>query len=332
MKPLIKKLAEAFGPSGFESQVRDLVRAEIKNLPDYVSEDRLGNLMAVVKKNSKTGKKVILAAHLDEIGVIASHVDRRGFVRFNQLGALLPGTCVGQRVRFLNGAMGVIDADVRRDDPALPPALSDLYIDVGASNRDDCPVKVGDPGVFARTLEEAGPRLVGKSLDDRVGVAVLIETMRTLKRTPHEVAFVFTAQQEVMARGAGPAAFGLEADLGLTIDLSGTGDTPNGHRKDVALGGGPAILARDAGTVANPYLKGLLLQRAQEARLRVQLDVQEHSYTDSLTLQTARGGLPTGGVSIPARHLHTASEMVDLRDVQATVNLLAEFLQKPIEV
>jgi endoglucanase len=332
MKPLLKKLTDAFGPSGYEGQVRDLVRAEIKNMPDYISEDPLGNLIAVTKKNSKSGKKVLLAAHLDEVGVMASHVDERGFVRFAQLGTLVSAALVGSRVRFASGATGVIDVEVRREDAAKLPALSELYIDVGATSRDDCPVKVGEAGVFARPLEDAGTRVIGKSLDNRVGVAVLIETMRALKRTPHEVAFVFSVQGEVGARGAGPAAFGVEAELGLVVDVAPTGDTPNGRRKDLSLGGGPAILARDAQTVADPRLKGLLAQRAQEARLKFQMEVLEGGFTDTWTLQLARSGLPVGGVCVPARHIHTASEMVDLRDVQATVNLLLEFLQKPIEL
>jgi endoglucanase len=333
MKPLLKKLAEAFGPAGFEGPVRDLVRAEIKNLPDYISEDPLGNLIAVTKKNSKSGKKVLLAAHMDEVGVMAAHVDERGFVRFIQLGVYSPVGLVGSRVRFAGGALGVIDVEVRREDPGKIPGLNELYIDVGATSRDDCPVKVGEPGVFGRSFEEAGgTRVIGKSLDNRVGVAILVETMRALKRTPHEVAFVFSVQQEVGARGAGPAACGLEADLGLAVDLTSTGDTPGGRRTDLHLGGGPAILARDAHVVADPRLKSQLVQRAQEARLKHQMEVLEGDYMDTWTMQVARGGLPVGGVCVPARHMHTPSEMIDLRDAQAAVNLLVEFLQKPIEM
>ncbi len=129
MKPLLKKLAEAFGPTGFEGQVRDLIRAEIKTLPDYISEDPLGNLIAVTKKNSKSGKKVLLAAHMDEVGVMAAHVDERGFVRFMQLGAYSPVGLVGSRVRFAGGALGVIDVEVRREDPGLDPLPHHFGVD-----------------------------------------------------------------------------------------------------------------------------------------------------------------------------------------------------------
>lgn len=333
MKPLIKKLAEAYGPSGHEGQVRELVRAEIRNLPDYISVDPLGNLIAVIKKKSKSGRKVMLSAHLDEIGVIVSHIDDRGFARFTNLGGVSPLTCLGGRVRFASGVTGVIGMDARREDPSRPPTLSELFIDFGAASKADCPVKVGDVAGFFRPMEEVGEhRLVAKSLDDRIGVAILIEVMRALKSTPHEVAFVFSVQEEVGLRGAGTAAFGVEADLGLAVDVTRTGDTPNGLKMAVGLGGGPAIKVRDSGMLADPRVKDLLVQRAREAGLAYQLEILEAGTTDAAAMQIARGGMPAGCVSIPTRYLHTPSEMVDLTDVEGVVSLLLETLKKPIEI
>jgi len=332
MKPLIKKLVEAYGPSGNEGQVRDLIRAEIRNLPDYITVDPLGNLIAVIKKNSRSGKKIMLSAHMDEIGVIASHVDSKGFVRFANIGGVVPLNCVGGRVRFADGTTGVIGLDVKRDDPSKSPTLGELFIDVGATSPADCRVKVGDAACFDRPLEEQGSRLIAKSMDDRIGVAVLIETLRALKRTPHEVAFVFSVQEEVGLRGAGTAAFGVDADLGLAVDVTATGDTPNGRKMEVALGGGPAIKVRDSGMLADPRIKNLMVQRAQEAKIKFQLEVLEAGTTDAAAMQIARGGLPAGCLSIPTRYIHTPSEMVDFRDVQASVQLLLEILQKPIEI
>jgi putative aminopeptidase FrvX len=331
MKPLIKKLVEAYGPSGSEAQVRELVREEIRGLPDYTTVDPLGNLIAVVKKKAKSGKKLMLTAHLDEIGFIVSHIDDRGFARVQPFGGVNPLACVGGRVRFADGRLGVIGIDSRRDEPNKPPALSELFIDVGAASREDCPLKVGDSAGYWRPLEELGDRLVAKSLDDRIGVAVLIETLRALKRTPHEVAFVFSVQEEVGLRGAGVAAFGLEADLGLAVDVTRTGDTPNGVKMEVSLGLGPAIKVRDSRMIADPRIKDLLVQRASEAGLPSQLEILEAGSTDAAAIQIARGGIPAGCVSIPARYIHTPSEMVDYRDVQASVKLLLELLQKPID-
>jgi endoglucanase len=333
MKPLIKKLVEAYGPSGYEGQVRELVRAEIHNLPDYISVDPLGNLIAVIKKKAKSGKKVMLSAHLDEIGVMVSHLDERGFARFTNIGGVSALTCVGGRVRFASGVTGVIGLEARRDDPGKVPALTDLFIDFGVASQAECPVKVGDAAGFYRPMEMVGEhRLVAKSLDDRIGVAILIEVMRRLKNTPHEVAFVFSVQEEVGLRGAGTAAFGLEAEVGLAVDVTRTGDTPNGPKMAVSLGAGAAIKVRDSGMLADPRVKDLLVQRAGEAGLPYQLEILEAGTTDAAAMQIARGGMPAGCVSIPTRYLHTPSEMVDLRDVEAVVSLLVDTLKKPIEI
>jgi endoglucanase len=332
MKPLIKKLVEAYGPSGNEAQIRELVRAEIHGQPDYITVDPLGNLIAVVKGKAKSGKRIMLSAHMDEIGVIVSHIDERGFARFQNIGGVNPLTCIGGRVRFANGLTGVINVDIRRDDPAKLPALADLFIDVGATSKTDCPVKVGDAAGFYRPLEEAGTRLVAKSMDDRIGVAVLIETLRQLRRTPHEVAFVFSVQEEVGLRGAGTAAFGIDADLGIAVDVTRTGDTPNGVKMAVALGGGPAVKVRDSGMLADPRIKNLMLERAKNANIPAQLEILEAGTTDAAAMQIARGGLPAGCLSIPTRYIHSPSEMVDFRDVQQSVALLLEILQKPIEL
>lgn len=332
MKPLIRKLTEAFGPSGSESQVRELVRDEIRSLPDYVTVDPLGNLIAVVKKKSKSGKKVLLSAHMDEIGVVISHIDERGFARFQPYGGVNPLSCVGGRVRFADGRLGVINVEVRREDPGKVPTWNDLFIDVGAASRAACPLRVGDPGAFWRPMVDLGDRLVAKSMDDRIGVAILVETLQRLRRTPHEVAFVFSVQEEVGLRGAGVAAFGVEADIGLAVDVTATGDTPNGLRMEVALGQGPAIKVRDGRMIADPRVKDLLVQRAREAGLAAQMEVLESGSTDAAAIQVARGGVPAGAVSIPTRYIHTPSEMVDYRDVQGCVTLLLEMLQKPIEI
>jgi len=332
MKPLIKKLVESYGPSGSEGQIRELVRDEIRGLPDFITVDPLGNLIAVVKKKAKSGKKIILSAHLDEIGFVVSHIDERGFARVQPFGGINPLACVGGRVRFADGRLGVIGLDVRRDDLNKTPALSEMYIDVGATSRADCPLKVGDAAGAWRPMEDLGDRLIAKSMDDRIGVAILIETLRALKRTPHEVAFVFSVQEEVGLRGAGVAAFGLDADLGIAVDVTRTGDTPNGAKMEVSLGRGPAIKVRDSGLVADPRIKDLLVQRAGEARVPAQLEILEGGSTDASAMQIARGGIPAGCVSIPTRYIHTPSEMVDYGDVQGTIKLLLELLQKPIEI
>lgn len=330
MKPLLKKLTEAYGPSGHEEQVRDLIRAEAKGLADYISTDPLGNLIAVFKKKAKSGRKIMLAAHMDEIGLLVTHIDASGYARFVALGGVRVTTLNGARVRFANGALGVIGIDVRGVTGL--PTIDQFYIDFGVNSADACPVRVGDAAHFYRTFEETGGRYVAKSLDDRVGCAVLLEVMKGLKRSPHEVQFVFTVQEEVGVRGAGTSAFGLEPELALAVDVTATGDTPKGYRMDVSLGKGPAIKVRDAGMLSDPRLVELMEQRAAEARMNVQREVLELGTTDARAIQVARAGVPSGAVSIPCRYVHTQSEMVDAKDVQNAVTLLTQFLEKPVEL
>ncbi len=333
MKQLIQRLTEVCGPAGHEDAVRDLVRAEVQGLVDTLTVDPLGNLIAIRKGKGRGGRRVALAAHMDEIGLIVSHIDARGFVRVTNVGGVRPLYATGGRVTFTNGAVGVIAVETRRERPDHIPGLPDLYVDFGVSRAADVPVRVGDVGVFTGPFVELpGGRVSAKSLDDRVGVAILIETLRRLKKSPHEIAFIFTVQEELGLRGAGPAAFSVEPEVALAVDVTATGDTPNGYRMSVNLGGGAAIKAKDAGLLVDPRLRDLLVKRATEARIPHQMEVLEGGRTDATEMQLARGGAVAGCVSIPCRYLHSPSEVVDLGDVEAVVNLLVATLSQPIEL
>ncbi len=251
MKSLIQKLVEIPSPSGYESQIRSAIRAEIEKDVDDLKVDALGNLIARKGQGGKGGLKVMLSAHIDEIGIIATHIDNDGFVRFTTLGGVRPLNCVGGRVRFLNGKIGVIGAE-RMEDTSKVPSIEQMFIDLGFSNRKDASVKVGDIAAFERPFNDLGNRLVSKAMDDRVGVAVLIETLHQLKDSPHELFFVFSTQEEVGLRGATTAAFGVDPDLGLAVDVTGSGDTPKGLKMEVGLGKGPAIKVRDGGMLSDP--------------------------------------------------------------------------------
>ena len=330
MKPLIQKLVETFSPSGCEDAIRACVRAEIVPLADEIRVDALGNLIAKKGQAGRGGKKIMLAAHLDEIGLIASHVDKEGFVRFTTIGVVRPHSLLGGRIRFVNGAGGIIGSE-HLERPDELPTFDKLFIDVGASSQEDCPVKVGDIAAFERPFLDLGSRLVAKSMDDRIGVAVMIEAMRQLRSTPHEVYFVFTTQEEIGLRGATPVAFGLDPDLGLAVDVTGTGDTPVCAKMAVSLGRGPAIKIRDAGMLADPRLVHWMVDAAERTHLPYQREVLEQGTTDARAMQITRAGVPAGCLSIPCRYIHSPSEMVDYGDVQNAVKLLVALLSAPIE-
>jgi endoglucanase len=266
---------------------------------------------------------------MDEIGVMVSHVDEKGFVRFAPLGAITPVNCLGARVRFGDGRIGVIAAEPQPEQ-AHGPWPAHLYLDVGASDRASCPVKVGDAAVFEHPLAEAGGCLVAKAMDDRIGVAILIETLHRLKRTPHEVQFAFTVQEELESGGARTSAYGLDPEVALTVDVTPAGDTPRGPKADVALGKGPAVKIRDAKMLSDPRVVDWMVHRAADAHLPCQLEVLERGTSGAAVIQVSRSGVISGGLSIPCRYLHSSSEMVDLGDVENAVKLLLALLSAPV--
>jgi endoglucanase len=273
----------------------------------------------------------MLAAHMDEIGLMVTHVDANGFCRFTGIGGIRPQALTGSRVRFVNGVPGVINAD-RITDPTRVPAMDQFYIDVGAASRNQCPVKVGDVCGFERPFLDMGKRLVAKSMDDRIACAVLIETMRALKTTPHELHFVFTTQEEVGVRGASTSAFGIDPELGLAVDVTATGDTPKSSKMEVGLGKGPAVKVKDSGMLADPRVVKWMINTAEKGKIPFQREVLDGGSTDARAIQLTRGGVPAGCLSIPCRYVHTPSEMVEYDDVLNGVKLLTALLGKPVEL
>ena len=333
MKKLLQTLTETFGPSGYEGEVRKIVRKEVEPLADEIRVDTLGNLIVHKRptKASRAAKKIMIAAHMDEIGVIVSHVDENGFVRFSPVGGVFRRYVLGGRVRFLNGTPGIIGFD-RLDNVNELPTLDKVYIDVGATNTKNCPVKIGDVAAFDRQYNDLGDRLVAKSMDDRVGVLVAIETLRALKSTPFDLYFVFTTQEEVGVRGATTSAYGVDPDIGIALDVAPSGDTPHSLRMEMALGKGPCIKIQDVGMIADPRVVQWMIQTAEKNKIPYQREVLLIGGTDARAIQLTRAGVPAGCISIPVRYVHSPSEMVDYSDVQNTVKLLLALLRTPIDL
>lgn len=331
MKSLIKKLVETVGPSGYESKIREVIRGEVEGYADEIRVDAMGNL--IVKKGEKKegGLRVMLSAHMDEIGVMVTHVDKNGFARFTSVGGVRPHSCYGSRVRFMNGTVGVIGGE-RLDNANHVHALEAMYIDVGASSAEDCPIKIGDVAAFDRPFEDLGKRLVSKAMDDRVCAAVLIETLKQVKNSPHELYFVFSTQEEVGLRGATTAAYSIDPDVGIASDVTMTGDTPRGIKMEVGLGKGPAIKVKDGGMLADPKVVEAMIQCALKHNIPYQLEVLLGGTTDAKAMQISRAGMPAGCLSVPTRYLHTPSEMVDVEDVNNAVKLLTALLSEPFEL
>jgi putative aminopeptidase FrvX len=331
MKSLIQKLVEVTGPPGYESEIRNVIIEEVKDHVDRYEVDALGNLITYKGKKTEGGMTIMLAAHIDEIGIIVTHVDEDGFARFTTLGGVRPRNMAGGRVRFLNGAAGVIGMEGEPEKHSVTE-VPKMFVDLGVSNKKDCPVGVGDVAAFERTFEDFGDRLVSKAMDDRIGVVVLIETLKQFSGGPNQVVGVFTVQEEVGVRVATTAAYGVNPDLGLAIDVTKSGDTPKDDTIEVGLGKGPAIKVKDLGMIADPRVVAWMEAGAKRIKIPYQLEILLLGSTDARAIQTSRAGVPSGCLSIPCRYVHSPSEMVDMNDVRHGIKLLGALLERQVEL
>ncbi|HHX28505.1 MAG TPA: M42 family metallopeptidase [Firmicutes bacterium] len=329
MKDLIKKVTEAFGPSGAEDSVREVIRKEVEPYVDEISVDALGNLIA--HKKGTGGKKIILDGHMDEIGLMVTHIDDKGFLRFGNIGGVNPFVALGQRVYFENGTMGVIGSE-RVDDPK-DLKLEKLFIDIGAKDKEEAEgkVSVGTSCAFYQPFVDLGDRVIAKAMDDRVACAIIIEVLKRLENTANDIYAVFATQEEVGLRGARAAAYGISPDVGIALDVTRTGDTPKSRTMDVSLGNGAAIKVKDSSLICHPALKNYMVKVAKEKGIKYQMEVLEAGGTDSAAIQMTKSGIPAGCISIPCRYIHSPCEMVDMGDVEACVQLAKALCESTLE-
>ncbi len=329
---LLKKLTEAWGPSGFEHHVRSIIREEVADHCDDIRVDNLGNLICRVGTLKEGGKKILIAAHMDEIGVMTTFIEpNSGYLRVAEIGGLAKQTLLGNRLRFEDGTVGVIGMHEMRKSRSVD--ISDFFVDVSTGSDGSSSIQPGSPAVFWREMETRGSRLIGKSMDDRVGCAIAIEAMRRFDAaSPNEVYFVFTVQEEVGLRGAGTAAFAIEPDLGIALDVTDTGDQPHNAKMAVRLGSGAAIKLHDPGLVVPPAIRDWMVSTAEANDIPYQLEVLSGGSTDAARIHISRAGIPSGCISIPCRFIHTTSETVDQGDVDACIDLLTHLISQPVEL
>lgn len=325
MFDIIKKLAQTFGPSGNEKKVAEVITGLIKDKVDDVKTDALGNLICVKKG---TGKKIMLAAHMDEIGLIVSHIDEKGFLRFSNVGGVHPWGIVGKRVVFENGTTGIVWYEEDKDD-IKNLKFDKMYIDIMAKSAQEAEkvVKVGDMAVFAGDTILQNGRVISKALDDRIGCAVLVQMALNAPETDNEIYYVFTTQEEVGLRGARTAAYGIVPDMALAVDVCMTGDIPNCKPMAVRMGDGPTVKIKDGSVISHPHVKDRLMDAAEKNGIPYQLEVMQHGGTDAGSIHVTAGGIPSGGVSIPSRYVHNVAEAVDMNDVENAVKLLEAFVK-----
>lgn len=325
---LLKRLTQTYGPSGAEGEITQLIADIIQPYCDTLTIDKLGNLIAVRKGSEK---KIMIAAHVDEIGIMITHINENGFLRFTTVGGVHVQELPHRRVQFKNSRIGVIS--VEKLDKPSDLKLSRLYIDIGATSREEAEkvLRIGDSAVFTGDFVQLGTRILSKALDDRVGCFVAIEALKRVQSN-HELSFVFTVQEEVGLRGAQTAAFALDPDVAIAVDVTLTGDTPKAHPMEVNLGHGVAIKVIDHSMITPPQVKQWMSKTAETYQIPYQWEVLEFGGTDSGAIHLTKGGIPSGVLSIPTRYVHSPSEMIDRNDVEAAVNLLVALLEGPAEL
>lgn len=322
---LISKLTAVFGPSGREDAVAEVISRLADPYANEISTDTLGNLI-VHKKG--TGPKLMLCAHMDSIGLVVTYMEEDGTLRFGKIGGVSAKEIRNAPVRFENGVTGAVKVHGKADEDKL--TLDDLYLDIGAESRAEAQsmVRLGDTAVYATVTEKAGNRIISPYLDNRVSCAILLKVLERLTTSEYDLYLVFSVQEELGLRGAKTAAYAIDPDLAVAVDVTGAYDYPGAPKAGSAvLGGGAAIKVMDSSVICHPDLVERLADLARQRGIKAQMDVLTRGGTDAGAIHQSRRGVMTGGVSIPCRYTHTPTSMVDLRDVEACVDTLVALIE-----
>jgi endoglucanase len=336
---LLKDVCEIAGAPGFEKRIRDLIIELVTPYADEIKTDNLGNVIAVKKgQRNPDGKRVMVAAHMDEIGFIVTHIDDNGFLRFHTLGGFDPKTLTAQRVivhgkKDLIGVMGSKPIHVMsQEERNKLPKTTDFFIDLGMPKEEvEKYISIGDPVTRDRELIEMGECVNCKSIDNRVAVFILIEALKNLKNPAYDVYATFTVQEEVGIRGANVAAHSINPDFGIALDTTIAFDVPGAqaHEKVTELGKGTAIKIMDAMTICDYRMVAFMKQIADQEKITWQPEILTAGGTDTAGVQRmGKQGAIAGAISIPTRHLHQVIEMAHKSDIQGSIDLLVACLEK----
>ncbi|MDG0972711.1 MAG: M42 family metallopeptidase [Crocinitomicaceae bacterium] len=333
---LLNKICQAPGAPGYEKKIRELIIQEVTPYVDSIELDNMGNVYAI--KKGKAKKRVMVGAHMDEIGFIVTHIDEKGFIRFHTLGGFDPKTLTAQRV-IIHGKKDVIGVMAAKPIHVMTPdernkvaKTTDFFIDTGLSKEEvEALVKIGDPITRERSFIEMGNCVNSKSLDNRLAVFILIEALRDLKdkEVPYDVYGVFTVQEEVGIRGANVSAMRINPDFGFGLDTTIAYDLPGApaHEKITSLGEGAAIKIMDASTICDYRMVDYMKKTADKHGIKWQPEILTAGGTDTAGIQRmTEGGSIAGAISIPTRHLHQVIEMANKDDIQVSIELLKNCL------
>lgn len=336
----LEKLSNACGVTGRENQVRDLMIQLLKPYADEIQVDKMENVIAIKKGKAKS-PKIMLAAHMDEVGLMVKTITKDGFIQFTKMGGIDDRILPAQKINvytkkgIYSGIIGSKPPHIQKEDERKKIITYDeLFIDVGAENKEDAAnmgVAIGDPVVFDIKYTSLGrDAVIGKAFDNRAGCITMVETLKLLKQSDCTVCLVGTVQEEVGLRGAATAAFGVDPDLAIALDVTIAGDVPGVREFDtsVKMGKGPALTISDSGLITHPKVLRWLIDTAEEEKIPFQLESGLLGSTDAARISVTRQGIPSGTVSIPTRYIHSPVGMLSLKDLENSAKLTAAAIQK----
>lgn len=330
---LLQRLVDAYGPSGYEKEIRELIRREIKDHVNNVSIDKVGNLIAYKKG---VLPNIMLAAHMDEIGLMVSKIDENGRLCFSRIGGFEPLVLLGQMVHVITNRgeiHGVITSKEINNSERVEKILEikDLIVDTGLNSEElaSFGIEIGTYIALDQKSRIFGNRdiIAGKALDDRVGCYILIELAKRLRKAKNEMYFVFTVEEEVGLYGAKASAYDIEPDWAIAVDVTEANDM--GPNPTKIIGKGPTITIKDAGMIGNRCINGWLIDLAKKNKIPLQYDVTDGGTTDALTISISKGGIPTAVVGVAIRNIHSTISMASLNDIENTIRLLELLLKNP---
>lgn len=328
LRDTLQTLLNAYGPSGSEHAVAEKVRVLLEGHVDSMKTDALGNLIVEKFGADENAKTIMVSAHMDHIGLVVTNIEENGFLRVGAVGGISPELVRGRKMVFQDGLPGIAVLEPNIKNKARQD-LSDLFVDIGAETREEAEklVSVGDVCVYAPDFTYLGKsRVASPAMDDRCACALLAELLMYADNQKNHIVGVFSTQEEVGLRGAGVAAYAIEPDIGLAIDVTAWGDTPETKLPAVKLGKGPAVKIMDRSMIATPAVREKLFEAAQAAGVNVQREVLAFGGTDGGAIQLSRAGVPTGTLSIPCRYVHSANEVIDMRDMEGALKILLQFV------
>ena len=337
---VLEKLCNTCGVAGREEQVRSLMVKLLKPCVDEVKEDKLGNVIGV-KEGAKNSPKVMLAGHMDEIGLLVKVISKEGFLQFAKIGGIDDRVLLAQKVIVytqkgpLHGIIGSKPPHIQKEDErkrVIP--YDELFIDIGAESQEEAKkmgVRIGDSVEYDVKFTTINKDIaIGKALDDRVGCAVMIEALKRLQKTECTIYAVGTVQEEVGCRGATTAAFGIYPDVGLALDVTVAGDTPGVKEVEAPtkLKKGPSLEIADALHISHPKVLKMLIEVAEENKIPYQLETGLAGGTDAGRMSLAREGVPSCSICVPTRYIHSPTSLVSLTDLENTVKLVVAAIKK----